>query len=504
MTIQVYCIAEWVDEVQALIDGEYRLNELVQVLNSNEQAPKTGQVFVVVNSKGVTIGLDWFDKRPPLLLQKNSSIEKEVLLALVYFLLENSSKAKDLLSGQPLLRQEIEVVDALKNGEPLETSVLTSGFDYFDEYRLMHNTAVLLQYGQELDEDIIKRVHYYYNEAIASAPEQELAAYSTKYYAIFLEQVGEIHRGIHLLEQYLTSGISEAANLSIKILLTGMVLTLPESAQDEQRRTQLQAWINEVLPILEGAGLPVELGMAYMDAAQVASWNGNHTEAIGCINKSIGLFEAEELDALKASAFYKKGIYLFLWSKSGMPQFFTSSAEAFHESLSFFTAEHTPSVYADIQQYLGLIYAEMPMEETKRGLWAAMSSSAFQESLKVYSESKAWYDYAKVCNAYGNALMRYPQAKLTDHFEKAAYYFNEALLIREPHLYPLERSITLLNYIEACWFIESESDFDTSRYDDMRAKATEVLALTNDEQLHMEAKRHLEQLEYLHKIASTD
>ena len=60
---------------------------------------------------------------------------------------------------------------------------------------------------------------------------------------------------------------------------------------------------------------------------------------------------------------------------------------------------------------------------------------------------------------------------------------------------PLERSLTLLNYLEAQWNLGMPEDrFDLTRFNDMQAKAEEVIIITPDPKLGEEAKVHLEKL----------
>jgi hypothetical protein len=142
----------------------------------------------------------------------------------------------------------------------------------------------------------------------------------------------------------------------------------------------------------------------------------------------------------------------------------------------------------------------MPDDDKKKSIWAAISSSAFQESLTIYTPTHHPYEYASVCNHYGNALLKYPQAKLTDNTEKALFYYQEALKVRTAEAYPMERCLTLLNYLEAQWNLGmAEDQLEEERYQAMLNAANEVLALSPSEELQEMAKQQIEKLAFLKK-----
>ena len=61
--------------------------------------------------------------------------------------------------------------------------------------------------------------------------------------------------------------------------------------------------------------------------------------------------------------------------------------DAYQEALKIFNREDTPSVFADIQHHLGVIYSEIPDEIKKKSIWASVSSSAFHEALNFYTKA---------------------------------------------------------------------------------------------------------------------
>ena len=117
------------------------------------------------------------------------------------------------------------------------------------------------------------------------------------------------------------------------------------------------------------------------------------------------------------------------------------------------------------------------------------------EALAIFSKEAMPYQYALVCNSLGNALMKYPAAIRSDNYEKALFYYNEALEIRTPQHYPLERSLSLLNYLEASWNADNATnEQNPERYADMWQKAEEVIVLNAPPQLAEEAREHIQKL----------
>ena len=88
-------------------------------------------------------------------------------------------------------------------------------------------------------------------------------------------------------------------------------------------------------------------------------------------------------------------------------------------------------------------------------------------------------------------LLKFPQAVLSDNFEKSLFYYQEALDVRTT-AYPYERVITLLNFLEASWNVGNDAEaFNEQRYLDMFAKAKEVKTLIDEPSMLEEADKHL-------------
>jgi hypothetical protein len=154
---------------------------------------------------------------------------------------------------------------------------------------------------------------------------------------------------------------------------------------------------------------------------------------------------------------------------------------------------------------LGVIYAEIPDEVKKKSIWAGVSSASFKLALEHYTKETQPYEYAMVCNNYANALSKYPEAIHSDNLEKALFYYNEALGVRTAEDWPLERAVTLLNFVETSWHLNLEGNTSNHElFEQMLAKAQEAKQLTNDPTILAEAAEQLERLEQLRVALETE
>jgi tetratricopeptide (TPR) repeat protein len=237
-----------------------------------------------------------------------------------------------------------------------------------------------------------------------------------------------------------------------------------------------------------------------MDAATIAGYDNSYAESLGYITKAINYFKDNSQLEMLAQAQMLRGRLFYDWAQSGNPQFYRSALEAYMEALKVFKKDEAHEVFADIHHQLGVIYAELPDENKKRSIWAALSVTSFTEALEYYNKVDQPYQYGMICNNYANAYAKYPPGGRTDNYEKALWFYEEALSVRPALQYPTERAVTLLNYLDASWKAGNPGDdFNTARYNGMVARANEIKTLTGDEQLIAEADKHIALLEELGK-----
>ena len=88
------------------------------------------------------------------------------------------------------------------------------------------------------------------------------------------------------------------------------------------------------------------------------------------------------------------------------------------------------------------------------------------------------------CHNYATALIGFPEAKLHNNLEKAAYFFEEALLVRTVEAHPTERALTLLNKLEMEWLLHNENpEAEKERLASMEQHMDEIKRLVNDKGL---------------------
>ena len=497
--LTIYTLPHRIAEIEALIGTQHRLDEWVTVKDALEEKPTPSGHTIIVNAKGISFPLDWYNVQPPYLLPEHVWYQDEVLLALIYAKLGNIPVANNLLASNGPLQAELNFIELLREGRPVNPGLLAvETYQEFDDYRLMHNHAIVRHYSGDFDGSEEEQVHYYYNAAMDAAPTVEFLAFTAKHYINYLLDVRNLDLAQKTAQSTLDNQPSADAQTALNYLLTQIGLQRLTVPYDEVLLAELKDKMWTVLQTYERQGRALETALLLMDAAHVANISNSFSEALGYITRGIRIFEEEEQEELGYEAHLKKAILMYTWAKSGQLELFGPAAESFQYALRYFTKEDFPDIYAEIHHYLGVIYSEIPDEVKKKSIWAAVSSSSFQEALSVLTKSNYPYQYALVCNSFGNALTKYPAAIHSDNYEKALFYYNEALNIPQAEIYPIERVFTLLNYLEAPWYADNGSnEWNTERFEDMERKLDEVFALATDTAALEAAQLHRAKLDAL-------
>ncbi|GAB4416949.1 MAG: hypothetical protein OHK0039_26740 [Bacteroidia bacterium] len=486
----------WQGDLAAVLARYDRLDELVSLAST---LPDGHAATLRVDSDGISFALDWQRMLPPYIFPEHVPYTPERLLGLVFMYLGNYERTYELLEASPALLQEVDIVNRLQQGIEVSPAELSVEYAPFDEYRLMHNQAILRHYGSA--ETQAEEVHYFYQEAMLAAPDADYMTFSAWHYATLLTDLGMLGEAAQLLDTALRKAVSAGARTELRAAQCAVWMRQLAVPYDAALLDKLKQQLWELLQVYEQQTRQVELALLLVDAAQIANISQSFAESLAYVNRAIDLLRREEQPALLAQAQYRKGVLLYTWAKNGQPQFFRAAMEAYQEALKVFTRANAPLVFAEIHHHLGVIYSEIPDEVKRKRVWAAVSSSSFQEALRIYTKEAYPYEYAMVCNSYGNALTKYPAALRSDNYQQALAYYQEALDVRRADTYPLERALTLLNHIEACWYAENDADtFNEGRYLDMLAKAREVKDLVDDPALLADADRHLAQLAALRQL----
>lgn len=500
--LSIFVTTEQITDIQNIINQEYRLSELVAVKDFLTDKPEASGFNLIIRQNNITFPIDWHNVLPPYILPEEIHLSAENLLGIIFYKLGNYEKAQDYLAQQnPTLWLEIDFINRLQNGIPVNPDELVSEYSEFEEYRLMHNQALVRHYAAAASDFDLEKTRYFYREAMQCAPNDEYKAFTAKQYATLLTDLGQLDFAEDELLAAINYALSDEAKIELKSALVAVWMQKITVPYDAVLLSQIKETLWEILQTYENQGRMVEAGLILVDAAHIANISESFAESLGYINRAIDIFRQEEMPEMLANAQFRKGTLLYTWAQNDNPQFYKGAMESYQAALKVFTREDAPSVFADIHHHLGVIYSEIPDEVQKKSIWAAISSSSFHEALHFYNKEDYPYEYAMICSSFGNAMTKYPAAVHSDNYEKALYYYQEALDIRNAEDFPLERAITLLNYIEACWYVNNGADeFNETRYNDMVAKAKEIKMLTNDPKMLADAEQHLVKLVELKKV----
>jgi hypothetical protein len=502
------------DSLEAVTIHEYiesvdRLNELVEVMQADDVLPGVSNA-IYVNENRIHILPDWLDKRPAIVFPSQIPFNKNYFLGTVFGMLGNEEKYPQYFTGYPAMLYIFDVIQAILKGEVADNAVeklleRTKFAHPFENYAFNHNIAIALNYGRFSAGINAEAVEAHYTDALELAFEPQYKAYTLKYYAAFLIDNEESAAAMRLIDQQKKDALADYPKHALERVWCQAAMKQLTFPYDTELLAQLKTRLWDTLQFFDKQGHKTIAAFLWMDAATVANYSNSYAESLGYINKAIAYFKAENQLEMTAQAQLVKGRLFYDWAQAGNPQFYRSALEAYHEALLVFKKDEAPDVFADIHHQLGVIYAELPDENKKRSIWAALSATSFNEALEFYNKVDYPYEFGMVCNNFANAYAKYPQGGRFDNFEKALNYYTEALSVRPAEQYPLERAVTLLNYLEASWKAGNpEGGFNAERYNNMVAIANEIRLLTIDEQILAEVEKHIQLLEELEKEVSIE
>lgn len=496
--IYIYINSELLSEVNAFIKSEDRLDELIAI--STDQNPKaSGSSIVIKNNTIYTFPL-WDSTKLPILLPQTISFNKDHLLGTIFYLLGNYDKAYYYFKNNEELQLYTEICSNLLHGEIVDHASLEKlATKKESDQTSLHNLAIANQYGNPEIE--FHEINTLYRDAIQFPIDSETIerlSYTTKQYASFLADANLYIEAIEILDTYKgEKTLSELAKTSILALLTHLQIKLLTQPYDKDLIANIKSNLLQCINTLKENKLFIEEAFVLMDASYIATIDQSYTEGLSYIQRAINIFEDADIHELAANASLQKSDLLFTWAQQGNPQFYKAAMDACLKALEVFKREETPDIFADIHHKLGVIYSEILDEEKKRSIWTSVSVSSFNEALNFFTKDDYPYEYALICNNQGNAYTKYPPTIHSDNYAKALDWYNKALEIRKADKYPNERALTLLNYLEAAWNLNIETDFDQSLFDDMMQKAEEVKKLPVNDEFIAEANKHIKQLKEL-------
>lgn len=495
--------------IHEYIESVERLDELVSVQQTDDILSGVSNA-IYINENRIHIRPDWLDKRPAIVFPSEIPFNKNYFLGTVFGMLGNEEKYPQYFTGYPAMLFIFDLIQSIVKGEEgdsaLENILGRTKFAHpFENYAFNHNVAIALNYGHYSNEINAEAIEAHYADALQLAFEPSYKAYTLKYYATFLIDNGDSNGALQLLNQQHFKALEDYPKYSLEKVWCQAAMKQLSFPYNQELIAELKDRLWETLQFFDKNQHKTFAAFLWMDAATIANLSNSYSESLGYISKAITYFKEEGQQEMTAQAQLTKGRLFYDWAQSGNPQFYRSAMEAYQEALSVFKKDEAPEIFAEIHHQLGVIYAELPDENKKRSIWAALSATSFTEALEYYNKVDHPYEFGMICNNFANAYTKYPQGGRSDNFEKALNFYDEALSVRHALQYPTERAITLINYLEASWKVGNpDGEFNTERYNDMIAKVNEIRTLTDDKQLLIEADKHLQLLQELEQELSED
>ncbi|MGB1444822.1 MAG: hypothetical protein ACPG7X_03320 [Flavobacteriaceae bacterium] len=480
------------EDVLKTIQTVDRLEELVTVVSDN-CVDTHCEIFVLNDIIGLE--LDWHDNFPPYILPKVKASENN-LLTFTFYALKNIDRSFEYLDSNNTLFIHFQILDSLQKGFPLEVSMLD-----FLRNKSTHNLAIVHALAVTNHNIPALEINKIFESAIDEASNTSERSFTQKHYINFLLDTHQLDIVKNQINIALHEANSEEVMVNFKRQMASCLLLQlkhPYPVDTLKDVTEMLEWC---IAFYESKGLTIQAGLLLVDLGEVKNLEKDFPSSKDTINRAIRYFQEEQVYSFLGEALLQKASLLYSWSKSGSPQYYKASINAFQEALKIFTQEQAPHKYADIKHQLALIYSEIQVAENEKPIWSAFSAAAFKEALAIYKGDKQSYQYASIAHNYATALMGFPEAKLHDNMSHAFSLFEEALEIRNAIDYPVERALTLLNQLELLWIMNNENQIEEHKnLKLMFDKATEVIRLVNDQELLERAKAHLNALEEISQL----
>ncbi len=478
-----------------------RLNELVRITHESAFTYLSSAALLIEENK-IQIQPDFTDARPPVIFPTALNLTTENLLGCIFVLLHNFSEAKKYLAHHASYLLHIDLYEGLiekENQEEIFSRYVDhTDFEHaFENFAFNHNVAMLLQYGFSPEDISPEAIIAHYNDALKLAFEPLYKGFTLKHYLVYLTSLNEQEQTKKLLSLHpIENHFPPICRYGLeKIRIEFVIVTDYESYIDEEKR-KLKLLLWEVLQFFEKHEIFDLTYSLYRTAAIIAQLEQNYAESLGYLSKAITYYQQEEMTFMAAHALMQKGTLLLAWAQTGNPQFYQTAITTFQEAAKFFTKENAPDSFAHIHHMLGIIYAELPDENKKRAIWAALSAASFNEALEFFTHKDYPNQYATICFNFGNAYNKFPSSKRTDNFVKACELYTAALTVRTAQNDPVELMLILMAYLDASWLAGNKDELsDVARFNDMMSKAQELLALATDENVTVIAQNHIQQLE---------
>jgi len=477
----IYCEKDRQIELLTVLGNIPELEEFVQLVTKDPD-----EASIVFDGR-LTLNPDWKNEKPPLLFPKQDFIP-EILVGFVYIAIAELEKAETYLQSFPDLARILYAMQQLLASGP----VSPNPYSIRNDSTFFHNRAIVLQYGGAVTDE--QEINDYWKQCLQHTAAPLVHGFSVKHYANFLADMGHADQALDLLNPLLGTVIPSIVRLEYLSLVNSLTLQQIKEGLGFEQFEQLERSMADVISRFEKRGRWLDAARCRQEAAELAVFRNAYSEAVNLINQAIRIYQQEELPELAAAAQLQKAELLLAWAQSGQPQMYRPAMEACQDALSFFNRSAYPLYFAQIQHMLGIIYSEIPDDVKKKGIWAAVSVSSFNEALNFFNKIDYPKEFAQICHNYAVAYSKFPTALHSDNFEKCLAWFREALDIRTAADYPAERSLSLAAYLDAAWLVGYAPEKELAHFEDMYAKARELKRIGVDEQLTLLADDHIKKL----------
>jgi hypothetical protein len=132
--ISILATTEQKQQAQAILDSEYRLNELVTI---TDNASLTTDIVV---NENIMAAPDWKNNLPPVLFPVLSNTT-DSLKGIVYAKLGNTEKAKTFFNENAKMIAVLDLIDCLRTGQPIDADLLSIE-DYVATHNMLQEKAV--------------------------------------------------------------------------------------------------------------------------------------------------------------------------------------------------------------------------------------------------------------------------------------------------------------------------------------------------------------------------
>ncbi len=353
-------------------------------------------------------------------------------------------------------------------------------------HALMHNLLTVMMFGKEIEPDWAdEQAPQWDPHTEASDLPLPVARFFDLVTFEWLRHNGQTETALQVLEESLmpiADQLPPESRLLIGVRYLEMywpeVIHQPDASMRQAFKDQLWQMVET---LADQPRLQTQRALLLEVASIFALVENSFSEALGYIKDALAIAEKLDIAELVQRLTSRKGKILLAWAKTGnQPQFYDQALKVFQQLARTIDPETQPVLYADTQEQIGTIFALKPVDAKKRGIMAGMAEAAFQEALQVVRELGLEQEYARICNNYGNVLQEFPDSRFTDKYEKAMFYYQEAIDRRPPDRFPDERARLQANYIHAALNARNQDD---ALIEDVLRRADEIIELSNDPEL---------------------